>query len=94
MLCCAVWAVIKHGEQKKVPDSGMGSQDRLLAGSHTDAETEDKEERSVLSRGKNHTKARAERERERAGSTSPAEIPLRKLSPSPGNLVQRSVPQV
>lgn len=93
MLCCAVWAVIKHGEPKKVPDSGMGSQDRLLAGSHTDAETEDKEERSVLSRGKNHTKARAEREREQ-GALHQLNIPLRKLSPSPGNLVQRSVPQV
>lgn len=39
-LCSVVWAVIRHGEPEKVLGTGMGSQDRLLAGSHTDVEME------------------------------------------------------
>lgn len=50
--CGAVWVVIRHGEPEKVPDSGMGSQDRLLAGSRTGAETEGRRGKGVLSRGK------------------------------------------
>lgn len=49
-LCSTVWAVIRHGLLEKVPDSGMGSQDWLLAGSRT--ETEGQRGKGFLSRGK------------------------------------------
>ena len=48
----AVWAVIRHGEPEKMPNSGTESQGRLLARSGIDAETEGDRGKGVPSRGK------------------------------------------